>query len=92
MIADNGWAVVITFQLKREGEHLTVAEMMHTPFQGEDAAVRADNFLCSERTRDFTADGDWYWTMEASDVAREFMGRYRTAQMLGEPLPVPKAS
>jgi len=90
MVADTGWAVVLTFQLRMEGEHLTVAEVMNTPFQGEDAAVRADNFLCSERLRDFTAADDWYWTMEASDVAREFLGRYRTAQMLGEALPEPR--
>jgi len=61
-------AVVVTV-------HLETLDVMTTPFDGPDAAVRAHRFMEGEKARgDFP---DYEWTVLANDSARDRLADYR---------------
>lgn len=82
--ADEEVAVVLTMQVKVDGEYPVVVETLNTPFLGPGARQRAENFRRSEETRDFTAADGWQWTVWANARANEVYGEQRTRALLGE--------
>lgn len=86
---DEEVAVVFTAQIQVEDgadflqTSAFVYETMNTPFYGPSARRRAENFMHSERDRDFTQADGWHWWVWASPKANEVYGQEMTDALLG---------
>lgn len=63
--------------------YVHVVETMNTPFNGPSARRRAENFMESERERDFTEADGWQWFIWSNSRANEVYGKEMTDALLG---------
>lgn len=86
---DDEVSIVFTAKVEIDTTHqgknyANVGETMHTPFEGERARERAERFMESERTRDFTEADGWRWFIWSTPAANKAYGAAMTRAMLGE--------